>query len=299
MSLLASRGTRRALAGLPLLRAHAPRSLCAAASSGLQSALERHNIPLESVPADGNTENMLRQLRFLETLGVPDMARMVHRDSSVLTLNTDDVAARHLEYLLSLGITRVGPMIQETPQLLSCDLTLDLHRKVTILQALGVKKIGPWLYKNRGHLVNMDVDSDIRPPIEFLRTIKGCHINKVVEILPRAVFRKGQAARFEKRVAYLREELGVGENRLGSMLSRWPYILTMSMDNTIKPKVCLLVPHTTARRLSREWAHAPRSPTGWVHRELPHLCWWVADWCPWLGLAPGPLHSCNDDKPRS
>ena len=144
--LLAMRRAARPLPSVALLRAHAPRSISAAASSALDTALQRHNIPLDSVPAGADESVVLRQLRFLETIGVPDVARTVQRDPSVLTLDTDAIAGKQLQYLFSLGISRVGPMITEAPQLLSCDLTQDLHKKVSILQALGVQKIGPVSY---------------------------------------------------------------------------------------------------------------------------------------------------------
>ena len=95
------------------------RPLCAAASSGLHAALERHNIPPSAVPDGADAQAVLRQLRLLETLGVPDMARTVERDPSVLTHDTKVLANSHLEYLLSLGIPHMGPMIETAPKLLS------------------------------------------------------------------------------------------------------------------------------------------------------------------------------------
>ena len=213
------------------------RPLCSAASSGLHAALERHKIPPRAVPDGADAHAVLRQLRLLETLGVPNVARTVQRDPSVLTRDATAVANQHVEYLLSLGIPHVGPMIEAAPQLLSCDLTHDLHRKVTILQALGVRKIGPWLYKNRGRLVSMDVERDLRPSIEFLQSLPGCEVHKVLEGLPKDVFGKGRREQMEKRVSYLTNVVGVDHAFVGRMLSKLPTVLTMSIKNMIAPKV--------------------------------------------------------------
>jgi len=168
---------------------------------------------------------------------VSDLALAVSRDKSLLTHDAEAVVSRHLEYLLSLGIPKVGPMIQSVPQLLSCDLTHDLHRKVTILQALGVRKIGHWLYKNRGRVVTMDIETEMRPPVDFLRSVPNLKIERVLETLPAGVFGKTRRAQMEARVRYLSEDLGVGAHRVGKMISRWPYVLTMSRTGTIQPKV--------------------------------------------------------------
>ena len=245
---------RALLAARPLLArrsALAARPLCGAASSELHVALERHKIPPDAVPPSADAESVLRQLRFLEMLEVPDIARAVKRDPAVLTLSTQEVATKHLDYLLSLGITRVGPMIEASPSLLSCDLTRDLHRKVTILQALGVKKIGSWLFRNRGRIVAMDVDADLRPPVEFLQSVHQMEVNKVIEALPNGVFGAGVRDKMEKRVRYLSEEIGVGERRVGRMVSRWPFVLTMSLRGSIQPKVGLAPPAARPRRAGR------------------------------------------------
>ena len=98
----------------------------------------------------------------------------------------------------------MGPMIEKVPQLLSCDLTHDFHRKVAILKALGIRKIGPWLYKNRGRVVTMDVDTDMRP-VEYLQSVKSLQVHKVLETLPIGVFGAGKKEMMEKRVNYLSE----------------------------------------------------------------------------------------------
>ena len=236
-------GMRRLAPPLPALSrlsrgwAEAPRrQLCAGASSGLDAALSRLSISPDAVPPSADPKAVLRQLRFLEVLGVPDVAAAVARDPSVLSHNAERLASRHVDYLLSLGIARVGPMIEAVPQLLSCDLTHDLHRKVSIVQALGVKKIGTWLYKNRGRVATMDVDEDLRPPIEYLRTIPQLQVHKVLEALPHGVFGKGKAEELEARVAYLTEELILADDLLGKMISRSPFVLTMSLEG-LKAKV--------------------------------------------------------------
>lgn len=213
------------------------RSSSSAASSGLHAALDRHKISPDVVPSGADAHAVLRQLRLLETLGVPDVARAVARDPALLTHDTKALVGRHLEYLLSLGIPRVGPMIESSPQLLSCDLTDNLHRKVSILQALGVKRVGPWLYKNRGRIVGMDVDADMRPPVEYLQSIEGLQVHRVLEALPTHVFGRNTVEHMERRVTYLRDEAGVGAERVGTLVSRWPLVLTLSVEGSLKPKV--------------------------------------------------------------
>ena len=244
-------------------------NLCTAASnSGLQTVLERHSIPPDAVPADADAHAVLRQLRFLETLGVSDMAGTVARDPTVLTQDTEKLAGRHIEYMLSLGIPKMGPMIEKVPQLLSCDLTHDFHRKVAILKALGIRKIGPWLYKNRGRVVTMDVDTDMRPPVEYLQSVKSLQVHKVLETLPIGVFGAGKKEMMEKRVNYLSEDLGVGVNRVGKMISRWPYVLTMSQTETIEPKVRAQRIRVAARTQLAICTHSSRS----CDDEAPLLC---------------------------
>ena len=252
---------RRLPAALPAAaKAYAPRALCSAATSGLHAALERHRLPPDVVPAGTDTQTALRQLRLLEALGVPDVERAVRRDPTVLTHDTKSIAGRHLEYLLSLGVTKIGPMIEATPQMLSCDLNRDLYRKVAILQALGVKKIASWMQKNKGRICVMDVDTDMRPPIEFLQSVPGLHVHKVLETLPRGIFGAKNAERLEARVAELAELTGVDadDEAFGRMVSRWPQMLTAHLEDTVKPKV--------RRRRHRTPPPPPPAPP-------PSLCW--------------------------
>ena len=67
--------------------------------------LERHSIPQEAVPADADAHAVLRQLRFLETLGVSDMAGTVARDPTVLTQDTEKLATTHRVHAL-IGNTK-------------------------------------------------------------------------------------------------------------------------------------------------------------------------------------------------
>ena len=81
-----------------------------------------------------------------------------------------------------------------------------------------------------------DVEKDLRPTIEYLRSLKYCKVHRVREHLPAAVFAPGNPGRMMERVNYLSETLGVGANRVGIMITRWPNVLTMSQSDTIDPK---------------------------------------------------------------
>ena len=62
-------------------------------------------------------------------------------------------------------------MVERAPALLSCDVRRDLHRKVVILQTLGLRRVARWLRKNPG-LVDVDVEGEIRPTVELLRSVR-------------------------------------------------------------------------------------------------------------------------------
>ena len=219
--------------------APARRALCAAppaAASSLPDVLERLKIEPDALPSNTDNDTLLRNITFLEGIGVPDIAAAVSRDRGLLTHDPATTAAPRIEYLLSLGISRVGPIVGKVPQLLSCDITNDLHRKVAILQALGVKRIASFVQRNP-RLVLLDVEQDMRPPVEYLRSIENVNIGRVLDNAPNAVFGKTEA--LKAHVEYLEEELGLAPRwRVGTMISRWPQLLGCDLDNTIRPKVC-------------------------------------------------------------
>jgi hypothetical protein len=142
-------------------------------------------------------------------------------------------------------------MIERAPQLLSCDLTQDLERKVAILRALGLRNVGAWMYKNRGRIVTTDIETEMRPPVEYLRSIKHLQLHRVLAALPAVIFGPRSREILEQRVRYLADELGVGDNRVGKLINRSPSVLTMSRTGTIEPKV---------RACVRRCAHRPSAP---------------------------------------
>lgn len=212
------------------------RGLCSSGSDAtLPALLEQHGLPAEAVPADADHEIVARNLRLLKALNVPDVPAAVSLEPELMSRDLVAHAPPRIEYLTSLGVSSIGDMVRHHPRLLWCDITRDLHRKVAILQALGVRKIAWWLQKN-SRVLAVDVERDMRPPIELLRTVPGLDVGKVLNALPMGVF--GKEPKLRKRIAYFADELALNPpSRIGSMISRWPHVLTYSIESNIQPKV--------------------------------------------------------------
>lgn len=210
------------------------RGLCLAPTT-IPSLLEHHKLPPDTaLPQDATVESISHRLRFLETLGVSNLAACASRDPELLSYDPKTLAAPRIEYLLSLGVTKIGVMISHVPQLLACDVTSGLHRKVAILRALGVERIAHYLEKNP-QLLHLDVEHDMRPPIDFLRSVEGVDVGRVLEALPHGVFRK--EAKLRQRVAYFEDTLGIPRKAVGRMITRWPHVLSYSLEHNLQPKV--------------------------------------------------------------
>jgi len=244
------------------------RSAAASPSPALAKVLEKHALPEDAVPPTADPKAVEQQLRFLELLGVPrgeGVGLALRRHPGLIDVDPATVAAPRIEYLLAMGVHQIGSMVRVVPQFLDCDMDM-LHKKVTILQLLGVRNIARYISRNPTILA-LDIGTQIKPAIQYMRTIEGLNVAKVIEAVP-ASYALAPPEKMAARVEWFRSELGI--DNVGKLLSQEPRLLTFSIADNIGPKVEFLraqgfsdVGALLARRpqlfcLSLEDALAPR-----------------------------------------
>eukprot|EP00967_Tisochrysis_lutea_P083877 scaffold116949_cov32-Tisochrysis_lutea.AAC.3 len=134
------------------------------AADSLASLLKTHHIT-PSAPLD--PPSLARRLKFLEALGVKDLAKAARARPELLHTEPEALASR-LNYLLGLGVTNLRAAVRHAPALLTSNLTHDLHLKVLILGSLGVTDIAKFI-ERYPRIVNLDLETQMRPATELLR----------------------------------------------------------------------------------------------------------------------------------
>ena len=190
----------------------------------------------------GLDADVQQKMDYLLELGIDksNLGKVMMRNPGFLFLSLEDVLKPRVAYLRQLGVGNIAKAIERLPSIFNLSFEKNLKSKVELLLSLGIRPQDIWKIAERYPGMWSITPQNIRLKVDWLR-MQGIAASDVGSILTRCPSIMGLSIpdTLDARVRWLLS-VGIEKAQIGSILTRCPHVCTISVIPTLFSRLTLL-----------------------------------------------------------